>query len=59
MKIVIATALMAIARKVIVLDFRELTPDYIWATGSVVAAMGGCYWIVHKLEPQGSDLEHM
>ena len=58
-KIVIATALMAIARKVIILDFKELTPDYIWATGVVVAAMGGCYWLVHKLEPKGSDLDHI
>lgn len=58
-KIVIATALMAIARKVIVLDFETLTPDYIWATGAVVAAMGGCYWLVHSLEPKGSDLGHI
>ena len=58
-KIVIATALMAIARKVIILDFNELTADYIWATGVVVAAMGACYWLVHKLEPRGSDMEHI
>lgn len=35
-KLVIATALMAISRKVIVFDFKELTPMYIFATSAVV-----------------------
>lgn len=43
----------------IILDFKELTPDYIWATGAVVAAMGACYWIVNKLEATGSDMDHI
>jgi uncharacterized membrane protein (DUF373 family) len=47
-KIVMATALMAIARKVIILDFETLTPDYIWATASVVLAMSVGYWLVHR-----------
>ncbi len=44
--IVLATALMAIARKVIILDFKALTPDYIFATAAVVLAMGMAYWLV-------------
>ena len=52
--IVLATALMAIARKVIILDFKALTPDYIFATAAVVLAMGMAYWLVvvrKKKEP--------
>ena len=37
-KIVLATALMAIARKVIILDFDEISPDYVWAIAGVTFA---------------------
>ena len=58
-KIVLATALMAIARKVIILDYDELEPMYIFATGIVLVATGITYWFVHKLPPksQGTPLE--
>ena len=45
-KLVVATALMAIARKVIVFDFKELSPQYIFATAAVVLALGITYWLV-------------
>ena len=45
-KIVMATALMAIARKVIILDFEEITPDYMWATAALVFATSIGYWLV-------------
>ena len=45
-KLVVATALMAIARKVIVFDFKELTPMYILATAAVVLALGLTYWLI-------------
>ncbi len=45
-KIVMATALMAIARKVIILDFDIITPDYIFATAALVFAMSIGYWLV-------------
>ena len=45
-KIVIATALMAIARKVIILDFKVLTPAYVSAIAAVVLAMGVTYWLI-------------
>ncbi|MCG6930734.1 MAG: phosphate-starvation-inducible PsiE family protein [Desulfofustis sp.] len=56
-KIVLATALMAIARKVIILDYEELEPMYIFATGAVLAATGIAYWLVHKL-PLKSQTEN-
>lgn len=46
LKLVIATALMAIARKVIILDFEEVAPLYIFATGAVVLALGITYYLL-------------
>lgn len=45
-KLVVATALMAISRKVIIFDFKELTPMYILATAAVVMALGITYWLI-------------
>lgn len=47
-KLVIATALMAIARKVIVFDFEKLEPMYILATAAVVLALGIVYWLMDQ-----------
>ena len=47
-KLVLATALMAIARKVIVLDYKVLEPEYIWATAAVILALSIGYWLVAK-----------
>lgn len=46
--LVIATALMAIARKVIIFDFEEVTSDYVFATGFVVLALGIVYFLLNK-----------
>lgn len=55
-KLVIATALMAIARKIIVLDFKQITPDFVYATSAVVLALGITYWLIsHK--PNTPDLD--
>jgi uncharacterized membrane protein (DUF373 family) len=45
-QIVMATALMAMARKVIILDFQTTTPDYMFALAMLVFAMGVGYWLV-------------
>jgi len=47
-KLVVATALMAIARKIIVFDYKHLDADYVSASGLVVVALGITYWIVQK-----------
>ena len=49
-KLVIATALMAIARKVIIIDFKDLSPDYIFATAAVVLSLGITYYLIAKKE---------
>jgi len=48
-KIVMATALMAIARKVIILDLDKLEPEYLLGIASVVMAISIGYWLVVKL----------
>jgi len=42
-RLVIATALMAIARKVIIFDFEKITPPFIYGTAAVVLALGVTY----------------
>ena len=45
-RLVVATALMAIARKVIVFDFHKIEPMYVLATAAVVLALGIVYWLM-------------
>lgn len=47
-KLVLATALMAIARKVIVLDLASIDAIYVFAIAAVVLALGVTYWLVGK-----------
>ncbi|MCC8988403.1 MAG: phosphate-starvation-inducible PsiE family protein, partial [Candidatus Contendobacter sp.] len=47
-KLVLATALMAIARKVIVLDYNTVEAADIYATAAVVFALSIGYWLVAK-----------
>ena len=47
-KLVLATALMAIARKIIVFDYKHLDPQYVSASALVVVALGITYWLVQK-----------
>jgi uncharacterized membrane protein (DUF373 family) len=47
-ELVMATALMAIACKVIVLDYKELGAPYVWATAGVVLATSTGYWLVKR-----------
>ena len=47
-RLVVATGLMAISRKVIVFDFRLLTPEYIFSSAAVILALGITYWLITK-----------
>lgn len=44
-KIVLATAFMAVARKVIVLDYTKDSPDYVFATAALLLALAVAYWL--------------
>ena len=47
-KLVVATALMAISRKVIVFDYKHLDPQFVSASALVVVALGITYMLVQK-----------
>ena len=47
-RLVIATALMAIARKVIIFDYENITPPFVYGTAAVVLALGLTYWLITK-----------
>jgi uncharacterized membrane protein (DUF373 family) len=51
-KLVVATALMAIARKVIILDLENTPPTYVFAIATVVLALGVTYWLIAKTKKQ-------
>ncbi|BES73619.1 phosphate-starvation-inducible PsiE family protein [Marinobacter nanhaiticus D15-8W] len=53
-KIVIATALMAISRKVIILDLETVEPAYLWGIAMIVIAVGITYWIVSQIGDDGA-----
>ncbi|BDY04898.1 MULTISPECIES: phosphate-starvation-inducible PsiE family protein [Ferrimonas] len=55
-KIVMATALMAIARKVIIIDMEQTDVMYVFAIGVVVLGMSVAYWLIHQL-PRKQHLE--
>ena len=47
-RLVIATALMAIARKVIIFDFTKIEPPFVYGTAAVIMALGITYWLITK-----------
>jgi uncharacterized membrane protein (DUF373 family) len=47
-RLVVATALMAISRKVIIFDFDAITPPFVYGTAAVVLALGITYWLITK-----------
>ena len=47
-QLVLATALMAAARKVIVLDADKITPLHVLALGAVILPLGITYWLITK-----------
>lgn len=55
-KIVMATALMAIARKVIILDLDTIGPEYLWGIAAVVFSISIGYWLVSTMPNFDLDL---
>jgi uncharacterized membrane protein (DUF373 family) len=43
--IVLATAYMAVLRKIIILDYKEVSPDYVYATAALAIALAIGYWL--------------
>ena len=49
LKLVVATALMAMARKIIIIDFNDVIPMHIFAVGFVLLALGITYYLLGKV----------
>ncbi len=47
-KMVVATALMAVARKIIVFDYHDVSALHVIGTALLVLALGGCYWLLER-----------
>ena len=48
LKLVVATALMAIARKVIILDYDQIREWQLAGMGVLIIALGVAYWLIHR-----------
>ena len=45
-EIVFATAYLAVLRKIIILDYKEVGAEYVYATAALVAGMAFGYWVL-------------
>lgn len=57
-RVVLATAFMAVARKVIVLDYQQTGADYVYATAALVLALSIAYWLVEYKSQAGEPPAH-
>jgi uncharacterized membrane protein (DUF373 family) len=49
-RVVLLIALLAVARKFIVLDIHETTPEYLLGLSVVTLALGATYWLVRRVD---------
>lgn len=54
-KLVIATALMAVARKIIIFDYSKIGSDYVYASAAVMVSLAIAYWLILKHENGKQD----
>lgn len=50
LRLVIATALMAIARKVIIIDYEHMQASQLYAVAALILVLGATYWLVRHHE---------
>lgn len=48
LRLVVATAMMAMARKVIIIDFKFVAPMHMFALGGIILALGITYYLLGK-----------
>ena len=54
-ELVIVTAMIAIARKVIILDFEKISSQELIALALSMLALAASYWVIRKTNPNRSD----
>ena len=47
-EVVLLVALVAVARKVIILDYKEITPEMLMAVAMLVLALSAGFWVIRK-----------
>jgi uncharacterized membrane protein (DUF373 family) len=53
-KVVVLIALLALARKFIILDIRETTPGYLLALAATTLALGATHWLIRECDDRGA-----
>ena len=53
-KVVVLIALLALARKFIILDICETTPGYLLGLAAVTLALGATYWLIRERDDRGA-----
>lgn len=51
LRMVVAIAILAIVRKLVILDITKTEPEMIFALGLVLFALGGVYWLIRNRQP--------
>lgn len=54
-ELVIITAMIAIARKIIILDFEKISSEELIALALSMLALAASYWVIRKTNPHGSN----
>ncbi len=47
-EIVFLVAIVAVARKIIILDYKNVTPGFLYGMAAIILALSGGYWLVRK-----------
>ena len=47
-EIVFLVAIVAVARKIIILDYKEITPDFLYGMAAIIVALSTGYFLVKK-----------
>jgi uncharacterized membrane protein (DUF373 family) len=47
-RVVILIALLALARKIVILDVHDLTPAVVMSLGALVLSLGATYWLIRE-----------
>jgi uncharacterized membrane protein (DUF373 family) len=53
--IVLATAYMAVLRKIVILDYKEISPDYVYATAALALALSVGYYLTGRCTERRRD----
>ncbi len=56
-KLILLIALLAVARKFIVMDFERATPEMMLGLAAIALALGGVFWLLQEREDRQQNLQ--